>query len=140
MIDNIYFDFLVIVVVIHIYGILLYALNMNKDDDILIKIRSPVFSNFLNGWCITHFIFFTYIGYKYPDYLVFSMVAGASWEIYESMLSKVFVNIFPEVANKIDPDMSRMHKISSWCYSSYEDIIMNYLGFIFGRFLRKYLI
>jgi hypothetical protein len=106
---------------------------MNKDDDILIKIRSPILGDFLNGWCITHFIFFTYIGYKYPDYLVFSMVAGGSWEVYEYFLSKIFPRLFPNIANKIDQNMS------SWCYGSYEDIIMNYLGFTFGQYLNKVL-
>lgn len=123
---------MVVVALIHIYFVLMYVFNLNKNDDPLMKIRSPILSNYLNGWCISHFIFFTFIGYNYGGCLKEAMLGGVLWEVYEFAFGEIFPIVFPKIAKDVDPLWS------TWYYGCYEDVVMNFLGFMFGKYLKKW--
>lgn len=120
------------IILIILYSIILFSLGGNKKTDILIKIRSPYFGNFLNGWTLTHFIFFFYLGYNYPTCMKEAMLVGILWELIEFSVGKYLPYFSPKLAFKIDPQWT------SWYYGCWEDIIMNFIGFSIGKKLRLY--
>lgn len=121
--------FIIIVVIIHLYGILIH---LTKVDDPLL-IRSKYLGNFINGWSLSHLLFFMYIGYTYPLKFNEAMLLGISWEFYEHAFGTIFPKLFPNIAFQIDKEWT------SWCYGCYEDIIMNFIGFKIGSYL-KYIV
>ena len=120
---------LFILALIIIYSIILNATIKTKNDDPLIQFRSTYLSEYLNGWTISHFIFFAYIGYYHPTCEKEAFVIGSLWELFEWTIGTLVPILFPEFAFKIDPFWT------SWYYGKFEDIVMNWLGFKFGQFL-----
>jgi hypothetical protein len=118
-----------ILTIIIIYSIILNQLIKTKDDDPMIMFRSPILGNFINGWTLSHFIFFAYLGYNYQDHELEANSLGVIWELIEWSIGTFFPILFPDQAFKIDPFWT------SWYYGKYEDIVMNYLGFKFGKLL-----
>ena len=120
-----------IIMIIILYSILIDIIFGTKNEDPLIKFRSPILGDYINGWCITHYVYNFYLGYTYPDCFIEAMIAGVMWEIIEYSLSIVLIKYFPNFARKIDPELG------TYWYSNHEDIIMNFLGFMSGRYLRN---
>lgn len=116
--------FFVVAFVIHIYGIVLYKRGL--EDPLIYRSNFMGLGNFLNGWAISHFVFFAFIGYYFEDYFWEAMGLGIGWELYENY----FEVLFPGVVKEMDTDWG------SWCYGCYEDIIMNFLGFRFGKWVK----
>jgi len=109
----------------------MYKFFGTKENDPLIKFKSPIFGNFFNGWTLTHFIFFYYLGYYYPDCTVEASVLGLLWEIIEHVVGEYLPIINPKLAFSIDPFWT------SWYYGCWEDLVMNTLGFYIGRHMSK---
>ena len=84
-------------------------------------IKDPLEKSFLNikylkGWLISHVLFFILVGYIYPKTLVISMILGIIWELIEGI------------------DFG-----SPWWYGQLIDLNANFLGFIIGYLLQKYM-
>ena len=84
-------------------------------------IKDPLEESFLNikylkGWIISHVLFFMLVGYLYPKTLVISMTLGVIWEIIEGI------------------DFN-----SPWWYGQSIDINANFIGFIIGYLIQKYM-
>lgn len=129
-IKNIFKEGFIFIIVIILYSILLSILKIPKKHDPLIIIRTKYFGNLLNGWTISHFLLHLYFGYKYPHCFKEALTLGILWELFEFSFGELFPILFPSLANKIDPHWS------SWYYGCYEDVIMNTIGFLIGRFIR----
>jgi hypothetical protein len=125
--NNLLSEFKYIVILIVIYAICLHYFRL--DDPLLYRIKIAYLSQYLNGWCMTHFLAFTYIGYKYPTCFEEAMILGLIWELFEFTLGEIVPIISPKLASKIYPNFA------SFYYGRYEDIIMNLLGFILGKFI-----
>jgi len=120
---------LIILGLIMIYSIVIHTFIKTKEGDPLIRMESKYFGNFLNGWTITHFIFFMYLGYYYPKCEKNVLILGIVWEFLEWSIGELFPILFPKLAFNIDPFWT------SWYYGKIEDIIMNYIGFKMGQYL-----
>lgn len=122
---------ILIVILVGIYQLILIYLNIKKENDPLITMRSSYLGNYINGWALTHLIFNIYLGYYYPDCFMESFILGIIWEMYEYLFGAGFPLLFPKMAREMNPMWY------SWYYGSYEDIVVNTVGFIIGKKLKK---
>jgi len=123
--------FILIVTAIIFYSILLSLLNMPKYLDPMLKsFTNSYMKKYLSGWSISHFILFLFIGYYYSNCFIVAMLYGILWEIFEYVVGEFFPMLFPTLAYQIDPTWT------DWYYGRFEDIIMNFLGFIVGKMIR----
>ena len=123
-----------VVIVIGIYG--KYRCNHIKDHKDILE-----FSLFkgskkygLDGWSVSHYLFFSILGYLYPNTLLPTMALGSVWELFET-----YVGIYqPKIINGFgfcnSPTAENGKKI--WWYGKWTDIIVNFLGFITGKTIK----
>lgn len=90
----------------------------------------------LDGWSITHFLFYLYLGYTFPDYIIVSFIVGCIWELLEYYLSKTNPTWLKNFGNcnnfniSTDPD--------EWWYAKFSDLIVNGLGLYIGYNIQLY--
>lgn len=118
-----------------IFVTILYQLFLCNSDlgyDPLEKIHLGVGD--IDGWSLTHFIFFFFLGYFFPKYYLFILTLGIIWEIIE------YITGIINQKNKVTLicDLTRI-KRDSWWYSKVSDIFVNIAGFIVGASLSIYL-
>lgn len=129
--DDLLFTLMKIVILIFIYAIILHYFKLN--DPLLYRANINYLSNYINGWCLTHFLAFAYVGYQYPKCFEEAMILGIIWEVFEFTLGEVIPIISPTLAKRIYPDFTTFY------YGRYEDIIMNFLGFMVGKFIYEFM-
>ena len=123
----------IVPVIIGLYG--RYRCNHIKDHkDVLewelFKGSSKTFN--LDGWSVSHFLLFMIMGYFFPQTLLLSMLLGASWELFETYVGKYKPAMIQGMGFCGSPTS---HKGKVWWYGKWSDLIMNFLGFIVGRYL-----
>ncbi len=120
---------LIIVFLIIFYVSIFYIFKIPKNyDPLLFEPSVPYLTKYLGGWTLLHFVAFAIIGSRYPNCFESAMVYGALWEFLEFSLGEFIPIFFPKFAHRIDPTWTL------WYYGRYPDIIMNFLGFLFGRY------
>ena len=82
--------FVVCVMCIFVYG--RYRCNHPEYTDILetkLVVNQPLGLD-LDGWSMSHFLFFTLIGYTFPtkNFLLCAFLLGCGWEIFENTAGK----------------------------------------------------
>ena len=89
---------------------------------------------FLDGWGITHFLFYGILAFMYPDTksLIFIASLGVIWEIIE-IIFKDHPFYLSDCKYTIQTDKGG----EGWWYGRWEDIVMNTLGMITGVMLKK---
>lgn len=121
--------------VVCIFVIISYGTYRCKTTDFVDPLTKsffgPPLSNYLDGWGITHFLFFAFLGYTFnkPQYLIFAFILGVLWEIIEfSLKDKPFY-----VSNCKYKAVTNNGE--GWWYVRYEDITMNTIGLLFGYYI-----
>lgn len=97
----------------------------------------------INSWSVTHFIVFTIAGYYYHKYIFLLMVLGIIWELTEVMLSFITKIYFTDINIKMLLKNKRNINNSNnfnWWYGRYEDIIVNFIGLMTGKYLLRKII
>ena len=133
-----------ILVIISITSIALYGKYrchyINKHNDIL---EFGLFKNSekwgIDGWSLTHFFGYMIMGYLFPKTLLLTMIGGALWELFETYVGKYKPKLimgFGFCENISD----KTNKYKVWWYGKWSDLVMNFLGFVIGMKLNKYLI
>jgi hypothetical protein len=105
------------------YQILIQSINHVTYVDPLLH---DINGTFVNGWLISHYVVFFLAGYFYPTTFKLAMIIGIIWEICEYIIG---------YCSKIMSD-----SLGSWWYGQYQDVIVNLLGFISGRYVNRLLI
>lgn len=133
MIDDepieIFIIFIITVFLICIYG--KYRCSHPEYKDILMTKF-----NFLDldGWSATHFILFFILGYIYPTKIWLCISLGILWELFEQLYGKKrpgFLGGFGDCITT-DPNV----KNGAWWYGKLSDIVVNYVGFIIGSYVK----
>ena len=108
---------------------------------------------FVDGWLLSHYIVFALAGYYYPQSFCMSMILGILWEVIEVLLGVYkpsFLNGISncdvsDKSNSIDNKNiidisgdSNVEKEGYWWYGRYEDIVVDFLGFVTGYFVLNY--
>ena len=101
------------------------------SDPLTIAFASPPFDQFLDGWGMTHFCFYTMLAYLYPrrQHLIYTWMLGLGWEVTESIF-KEHPFYLSECNYKIESAQG-----GGWWYGRWQDLVMNALGLAFGRLL-----
>lgn len=123
--------FIICVVLIFIYGSYRCD-NPDFKDPLQTKLR--LFD--LDGWSLSHFLFFMLIGYNYGgQYLVAAFILGVLWEGFEHYYGEKrpgWLGGYGDCNNmRTDP------LEGNWWYGKYTDIIMNALGLLIGYYLQN---
>jgi len=88
---------------------------------------------FVDGWGISHFGFFTMLGFLFPLHWILLWFLGVAWEIVEfSMKDHPFY--LSDCQVKLQTDEG-----SPWWYGRWQDIVMNSLGIATGVGLHTFL-
>ena len=105
------------------YQILIQSINHVTYVDPLLH---DINGTFVNGWLISHYVVFFLAGYFYPTTFKLAMIIGIIWEICEYIIGYCSKNM--------------NDSLGSWWYGQYQDVIVNLLGFISGRYVNRLLI
>lgn len=117
------------VLVIFVYGI--YRCNNSSFvDPLTIAFAPSPLDKYLDGWGISHLLFFAILGYLFPTKLLFSFFLGALWELLEYSMGN---RPIPFIKCK---HSLKTHKGEDWWYGRWEDIVMNTAGLWIGSALR----
>lgn len=104
----------------------------NFHDPLTGSLVPPPWDRFLDGWGISHFMFYGILAFMFPSWphLICIACIGIAWEVIESIfhdhpfyLSKCHYSL--------DSDAT-----AGWWYGRWQDIVMNSLGMIVGVSLR----
>jgi hypothetical protein len=120
------------VLVIVLYGT--YRCKKTDFQDPLTKsFVPPPFDKYLDGWGISHFMFFALLGFLYPQkaLLAFSFTLGVIWELIEYSAKD-----HPFYISKCNYT-NLSNDGGSWWYGRWQDIVMNTLGLIAGYSISK---
>jgi len=77
----------------------------------------------LDGWSVSHGLFYILLGYLFPDHFILLMFMGILWELMEEF-----------VLNSILPKGGGCQR---WWFGRISDIPMNAIGFMIGVALSK---
>ena len=89
----------------------------------------------LDGWSMTHYLFFMLVGFIYPQKFIITMIIGIIWELFEHFYGK---NRPGWLGGYGDCNNLATDKISgNWWYGKWSDILCNSAGFITGAFLKN---
>lgn len=86
-----------------------------------------ILGNNFSGWAISHFLLYTVLGFFFPQYFLFCMVAGIIWEMIE-YLACYFNKSSSNFVRLSDADIF----YKEWWNGNLMDIVFNFSGFIFG--------
>jgi len=87
----------------------------------------------LDGWSITHIIFFMILGYNFPNTFILSIIIGILWELCEYTLGKNRIPLLEECYN-----LSTDKQDGNWWYAKWSDVLLNIIGFLIGKAIHKY--
>lgn len=132
---NIYFylTYIIVVVVIFYYGH--YRCKHIKDHTDILEFQLFEHKSLKNfdGWCCTHFVLFSIMGYVFPHSIRLSFLFSVIWELFEYSNEK----FQPKFLNGItDCNSPNEHRNTGWWYGKWEDIVINSIGLFIGRTLR----
>ena len=102
--------------------------------------KDSSFSEILDGWSLSHFLFFLILGYFYKEYIFFIVLMGILWESFEYVTSNSGINIYIlswfRGLSKCNA-LSEENKNGHWMYAKVSDIFVNVLGLYVGYVLSK---
>ncbi len=105
------------------------CLNKNSFKD---PLEHSIFL-MLDGWSITHLLFYMLAGYIFPNYFLLTTLLGISWELFETYCGTYKPLWLSGWGNCIFTD-----KVDNedWWYGKWSDIFMNTLGLTIGQYLK----
>ena len=111
------------------FGLMVIMYGQKKiigHDLMNVKIMN-IYEDCCSGWAFSHLLLFMLLGYLYPDCWIV-LILGALWEVVESV-----VNMFDVRGS------TPKHKVQYevWWSASIKDIVLNTVGFLIGRTIRK---
>ena len=116
--------FLVPITLIGLYG--KYRCNNKTFID---PLQKPIIGD-LDGWSMTHIIFYTTMGYNFSNAFALTMTIGIIWELYEH-ISGINRSTWLGGCNEITTHKGR----GAWWYAKWTDILCNASGFLLGKYL-----
>lgn len=110
--------------------------STNFKDPLTQAIAPAPFDSFLDGWGISHFIFYGVLTFFYPDprSMIFIWTIGVLWEIVESIFSDhpfYLSSCKYDMQTDLNNNMGKNNG-SGWWYGRWQDIVMNSTGMLMG--------
>ncbi len=125
--------YIIVVLVIIMYG---YFLRKTKTQDQLAKriYHHPICQE-IDGWSISHFLFFGFLGFLYPGHHFQFLTVGILWEIIETGLGQNNLEVSGkrlQLVGEQDSDGNSTGNDSAYWYGKESDIVMDILGYSIG--------
>jgi hypothetical protein len=125
--------YIVVVLVIIIYG---YLLRRTGRTDFLAReiYHHPICQN-IDGWSVTHLVFFGALGLLFPGHYFQFLLVGIGWEIIETGLGQNKIEISGrrmQLLGEQDEDGNSTNKDDAYWYGKESDIIMDMIGYCIG--------
>ena len=117
--------------IIIVYGTIRCKIPGFSDPLTFSPVPAP-WNRFLDGWGMSHFLFYGLLGYLYPSRWVFITIMGIIWELIEMVFKD-----HPFYLSKCNYDVNTDKTAVGWWYGRWEDIIMNTLGMSLGIALSR---
>lgn len=89
----------------------------------------------VDGWLLSHYLFFVMMGFIFPNTLRISVIMGLLWEIFEWYCGVYKPKFLEGVGFCKSPSGSR-GRGKVWWYWKWQDPIANTLGFITGKYMK----
>jgi hypothetical protein len=89
----------------------------------------------VDGWLLSHYIWFLVIGYIYPKMMRLSLLLGVLWEVFEWYVGEYKPKFLLNLGFCSSPSGAKKRN-NVWWYWKWQDLIVNPLGFISGKYLR----
>lgn len=121
------FVFFICILLIMAYGILL-CMSGKSWDPLETK---PILWD-LDGWSMTHFVFFLFLGYLFPGNFLFILILGSSWELIEYWIGKNNKSLM----SGFDCNLNKL-KQDEWWYGKISDLFVNLLGYMIGSYIAR---
>ena len=87
----------------------------------------------LDGWTISHFVFYMILALIYPFALRLNIISGICWELFEYWVGKTKPDSLKGWGFCKNPNSK---KNSVWWYGRKSDIVANILGALLGKFMK----
>jgi len=132
--------YIICVLVIIIYG---YFLRATKTRDVLAQrlYHHPLCPD-IDGWSVSHFLFFGLLGVLYPGHHLQFFAVGALWEVIETGLGQNRVEVSGkrlQLIGEQDEDGSSTGKDDAFWYGKASDITVDAAGYALGSwYAEKY--
>ena len=82
----------------------------------------------LDGWSISHLLFYMLLGYLFPNKIILTLSLGIIWELFET-----YIGIYKPIIFK-DFGFCSTDNSKVWWYGKISDIIVNFIGFMIGQY------
>jgi len=108
----------------------------NKDFKDPLLIQYGIWD--IDGWSITHIVFFALLGYLYTKHFVIIMIMGILWELIEDNVMHILTKDISFLNCKIlttDNVNSKTNNI--WWFGRFSDVLMDLFGFGIGYLIRN---
>jgi len=89
----------------------------------------------VDGWLLSHYLFFVMMGFIYPNTLRISVIMGLLWEIFEWYCGVYKPKCLEGIGFCKSPSGAKQRG-KVWWYWKWQDPIANTLGFITGKYIR----
>ena len=127
--------------IITIFAIIIYGYIIRKTNtrDILEKkiYHHPICQD-IDGWSITHLIFFGVLGMLYPGNHLQFLVVGIGWEAIESFIGQNRIKISGkrlQLVGDQDCDGNMTGNDNAYWYGKESDIVVDMVGYCIGSAL-----
>jgi hypothetical protein len=130
--------YIVAIILIILYG---YFLRKTKTKDILAKriYHHPICQE-IDGWSITHLVFFGLLGFLYPGHYLQFLAAGIIWEVIETGLGQNRFEVSGkrlQLIGEQDDEGNSTGKKDAYWYGKESDIVVDVVGYTIGSFLAE---
>jgi len=85
----------------------------------------------IDGWMITHLIFYTLTGIFFPNTFIMSMIIGIVWEIFEDWLARTNPKWLSGIGDCVKGSGEKM----PYWYGQSNDVYTDFMGFLIGKYI-----
>lgn len=92
----------------------------------------------IDGWSLTHIVFFGILGCLFPDHFVVIMSTGVLWEIMEdNVMHWLTKDVHFLNCRKLTTDNAHSKTNHVWWFGRVSDVLMDLIGFGVGYVIRR---
>ena len=91
----------------------------------------------LDGWSLTHYFGYAFMGFIFPNMLIFTTIGGILWELFETYVGIYKPSIIMDIGFCKSLNSDGKNKV--WWYGKLSDIVVNTLGVLSGAALNQHL-
>jgi hypothetical protein len=131
--------YIVCVILIVLYGWFLRKTETKDRLAVPFCPDNPLIAD-IDGWSITHFLFFGLLGAMYPGHYIQFALVGIGWELVETALGQNKIEVSGkrlQLVGDQDDDGKPTGDDDAYWYGRQSDVLIDVLGYILGSALAQ---